>query len=332
MELDVRPLHVVTRDSIIEDFSKAKQKERDYIPRGVAQMGARRLWKETKGEGTVIAVLDSGVDINHPDLKENIIGGYNFTTDYGGDTSNFMDNHYHGTHVAGIIASKHNKYGIVGMAPEAKILALKVLTGQGSGSATWLANAIRYAISWRGPKGEKVNVINISLGTPNYNSNLHSAVKEAVANDIAVVVACGNDGDGDGTTNEISYPAYFQEVISVGAVDFCRNVTLFSNSNPEVDVCANGQDILSTYPGNKYAILNGTSMACPHVAGMCALFRGKFKNRFGRYPTEPELYQLIKFHTIDIGEAGIDAQSGAGYLTVFPDHVSAMKLLGGDNQ
>lgn len=324
--MEVHLLHHETRESIIADFSEAREKLRDYVPRGVAQIGAKRLWNETKGEGTVIAVIDSGIDRNHFDLQENIIGGYNFTTDYNGDTTNYQDNHYHGTHVAGIIAGSHDGQGIIGVAPKAKILALKVLRGDGKGSANWTAEAIRYAINWRGPKGEKVNVINMSLGTKSYHSGMHSAIKEAVANDIAVVVAAGNEGDGDSNTFEYSYPAMLPEVITVGAVDFHRNVTYFSNTNPEVDVCSNGQDIISTYPGNRYAILNGTSMACPHVAGLCALFRGKFKNRFGRYPTEPELYHLIKFHTIDIGEVGIDASSGAGYVTVFPDHSASIKL------
>ena len=324
--MEAKIMHHETRESIIADFSAARGKLVDYVPKGVAQIGAKRLWNESKGEGSVIAVLDTGIDRNHPDLKNNIIGGYNFTTDYNGDKLNYQDNHYHGTHVAGTIAAGHDGQGVMGVAPKAKILALKVLTSTGSGNLDWVAQAVRYAIAWRGPSGEKVNVINMSLGAPSYHSGMHSAIKEAVAAGIAVIVAAGNEGDGLGTTDEISYPAYLPEVISVGAVDFHRNVTNFSNTNREIDVCSNGNDILSAYPGGRYAILNGTSMACPHVAGFAALLRGKFKNRFGRFPTEPELYTLLKFSTIDIGEVGIDAQSGAGYITVFPDHFSSIKL------
>lgn len=307
-----------TRSEIIAEFQASQTAGKDYVTYGLSLMGVEDVWKTTTGAGTVIAVLDTGIDVNHPDLKGAIIGGQNFTTDYNGDPTNYTDNQYHGTHVAGIIAGRRNSSGVIGVAPDVKLLICKVVAGSGTGSADWLANAVRYCINWRGPNGEKVGIINMSLGTKTYHVGLHNAIKDAVASDIAIICAAGNDGDGSATTEEISYPAYLPEVITVGAVNFDRQTANFSNSNREVDVAGPGVDVISCYPGGKYAVLNGTSQACPHVTGFAALVREKYRLRNGFYPTETELYGLLKYHTVDVDAVGIDASTGAGFVTASP--------------
>lgn len=290
--LDFRliPIQDIT---VLEDPTK--------YPYGINLIKAPAIWEKYQvyGEDIVVAVIDTGVDVDHPELKPNIIGGRNFTTDYNGDPNNFRDNHYHGTHVSGIIAATINdgipNAHLVGVSPRVKILALKVLTGDGKGNATWITNAINYAIDWRGPRGEKVSVINMSLGGPTHYQIMHDAIKRAVANDILVVCSAGNNGDGDDSTIEFTYPGSYPEVVQVGAVDQNKKLAPFSNTNDEVDLVAPGVNIISAYPGAKYAMLSGTSMAAPHVTGAAALLINVFEKKFGRRPSEAELYaQIIK--------------------------------------
>ena len=137
----------------------------------------------------------------------------------------------------------------------------------------------------------------MSLGIGNSSEKLEKAVKEAVKNNISVVCAAGNDGDGNSNDFEYSYPAAYIDVISVGAVDKKGVPAKFSSSNPVIDVVAPGVDILSTYPDNQFAILSGTSMATPHVSGSLALLKNWSRKVFKRELTQEELYaQLIK-HT-----------------------------------
>ncbi|WP_455920505.1 S8 family peptidase [Priestia megaterium] len=271
--------------------------EKNEIPDGVQMIEAPEFWKESdQGKGTVVAILDTGISRNHPDLKDQIIGGKNFTSDYKGDKDNFEDNNGHGSHVAGTIAAILNNGGVVGVAPSTKLLILKVLTGEGSGNYDWIIDAIKYAADWKGPNGETVSVMNMSLGGPQDVKELHEAIKYAVnEKNIPIVCAAGNEGDDDLTTYEYDYPASYNEVISVGAVDTDYHIAPFTNVNEEVDLVAPGVDIQSTYLGSQYAKLSGTSMASPHVTGALALVKVMGEREFGRKLTEAELYaQLIK--------------------------------------
>ncbi|KEZ52600.1 S8 family peptidase [Metabacillus indicus] len=277
---------------------------------GVEMIQAPKIWeKGVRGRGITIAVLDTGCDINHPDLRGNIAGGRNFTTDDNGDQNRVNDYHGHGTHVAGTIAA--SKY--VGVAPQAKILVVKVLAGDtGSGEYDWIVKGILYAIE------QKVDVISMSLGGPSDHSELRKAVKKAVANQISVVCAAGNEGDQDGGTSEYSYPGSYNEVISVGSVGFNRASSPFSNSNNELDLVAPGERIVSTIPGGEYAAFSGTSMATPHVSGALALIKELEEKEFDRTLTEAELYaQLIK-RTIPYGNPKTLEGNGLLYLTA-PD-------------
>ncbi|MFD6443026.1 S8 family peptidase [Peribacillus sp. NPDC060186] len=266
------------------------------IPPGVKLVNAPTAWdKSEKGKDIVVAVIDTGCQTDHVDLKDRIIGGRNFTTDYNSDPNNFSDNAGHGTHVAGTIAATENNQGVIGVAPLAKLLIVKVLAGNGSGSYEWIINGIKYAVNWRGPNGEKVRVISMSLGGKQDVPELHEAVKNAVNNEILVVCAAGNNGDGTPEIDELSFPGSYQEVVEVGAVDLNKKIARFSESNKNVDLVAPGVEVWSTYKGGGYAKLNGTSMATPHVSGGSALIIKQSEKEFERTLSEDEIYaQLIK--------------------------------------
>lgn len=267
------------------------------IPAGVNLINAPAAWeKGEKGEDIVVAVLDTGCQADHPELQDRIIEGRNFTTDDNSDPNNFTDYSGHGTHVAGTIAATENQKGVLGVAPKAKLLIVKVLAGkQGSGAYEWIINGINYAANWQGPNGEKVRVISMSLGGRQDVPELHKTVKNAVNKEILVVCAAGNGGDNDPGSIELSYPGSYQEVVEVGAVDLNKKASRFSESNKNVDLVAPGEGILSTYINGEYATLSGTSMATPHVSGAAALIIKHSEKEFERTLSEDEIYaQLIK--------------------------------------
>ncbi|WP_010281243.1 S8 family peptidase [Bacillus timonensis] len=282
-------------------------------PEGVQLVQAPSVWEDSsQGEGIVIAVIDTGIDSSHPDLKDRIIAGRNFTSDYQGDPEVFEDNNGHGTHVSGTIAASLNNEGVVGVAPKAQILSLKALTGQGSGNYEWIIDAIHYAVDWRGPNEERVRVISMSLGGPEDVPEMHKAIQNAVNQNISVVVAAGNEGDSQDDTFEYAYPGAYNEVISVGAVDMDLQPAPFSNTHTELDLVAPGVDVISTYPDNKYAKLTGTSMATPHVAGAIALLINKSEKEFDRTLSEEEVYAQLIRRTVPLGNR--KSAEGNGFL------------------
>lgn len=294
----VFPYQIITQDQQVKE-----------VPKGVEMIQAPLIWSKTKGKGIKIAVLDTGCDVNHPDLKERIVGGRNFTDDDGSDPDIYTDYNGHGTHVAGTIAATENDNGVIGVAPEADLLIIKVLNKRGSGQYEWIINGILYAIE------QHADIISMSLGGPEDTPELHEAIQKAVAANILVVCAAGNEGDGDDKTDELGYPGCYNEVISVGAINLERKSSRFSNSNNEVDLVAPGEEILSTFPDGKYATLSGTSMAAPHVTGALALIKVLVNTCFERHLTEPELYaQLIK-RTIPLGHSPKLEGNGIVYLT-----------------
>lgn len=262
------------------------------IPWGVKHINADKVWDTTKGKGVVVAVLDTGADKNHPDLKDVIIDGKNFTPDYNGDAKNFSDNQGHGTHCAGTIAGVIDNSGVIGVAPEVKLIIGKVLQGNGSGDYYDIIAGIKWATNWVGPNGETVRVISMSLGGPVDVPALYSAIKAAVDKGISVVCAAGNNGDGNHNTNEYNFPGAYQDVIEVGATDVTDNVASFSNTNDKIDVVAPGVDIVSSMPNGRWAKMSGTSMATPHVAGAIALLISAFETEDKRL-SEEEVYELL---------------------------------------
>ncbi|WP_456270917.1 S8 family peptidase [Bacillus sp. AK031] len=222
-------------------------------------------WDYTRGSsGQEIAILDTGVDYNHPDLDGKTLRGYDFV-----DNDYYpMDLNGHGTHVAGTAAAEtSNGAGIAGMAPNTKILAVRVLDASGNGSLTDIADGIRYAAD------AGAEVINLSLGCDCSTTTLQNAVNYAWNKGSVVVAAAGNDGVS--TTFE---PASYSNVIAVGAVDSRDRRASFSNYGSWVDVTAPGVDIAATVPNNGYAYMSGTSMASPHVAGLAGLLASQGRN------------------------------------------------------
>lgn len=271
---------------------KSVQTETNEIPYGVNQINAPEIWSRgEKGKGTVVCILDTGIDKTHPDLADRIIGGRNFTNE--GSKTDFTDRNGHGTHVAGTIAATENGSGVVGVSPETKLLICKVLNAEGSGDYQGITDAIRWATKWRGPNGEKVRVMNMSLGGPSHDPKQYKAILDACAAGILVVVASGNEGDADEDTLEFGYPALYNECVTVAACDEKKELASFSNNSRQVDVIAAGVDVLSTYPTGRYAVLSGTSMATPHVTGAVSLIINLGEKYFGRTLTESEIYALL---------------------------------------
>lgn len=278
---------------------------------GIDMINVKEMWdKGYKGKGVKIAVIDTGCDINHNDLKKRIIGGRNFTSEDKGNKNIYLDYNGHGTHVAGIIVAEGNSNNIVGVAPEASLLILKVLDKDGTGSMKNVVDAINYAIN------KKVDIISMSLGSTSQMLSLEKVIKRANDKGILVVCAAGNEGDNNKDTDELLYPGSYNEVISVGAIDKFKSAARFTNSNKEIDVVAPGVNIVSTYPDNKYAILSGTSMATPFVTGVLSLLIEWSNYEFGRRLSEVELYgQLIK-NTVSINLARTIQGNGIVYLKI----------------
>ena len=282
---------------------------------GAKIIGADKFGERGRyGEGVTIAVIDTGTDINHPDLKDRIVGVKNFTSDDKYNQGNVTDYVGHGTSVAGIIAS----YGkIIGVAHKCNLLILKALTRSG-GKTVWVTDAINYAIS------QGVDIISMSLGSTNRDANMYMAIKKAVNKNIMVICACGNNGDNNINTDELNYPASYNECISVGSISYSRKYSRFSASNKEVDLATfgeglNGRGVLSTYPNGLYKENKGTSFSAPFVSGALALLKNWFRNEFKREPSESEMYsQLIK-RTYDIGIDRRVVGNGALYLPLTTD-------------
>ncbi|WP_071189916.1 S8 family peptidase [Trichormus sp. NMC-1] len=251
---------------------------------GADLVNAPAAWEHGHtGQGIIVAVLDTGVDYNHEDLKNNIWtnnkevagngiddDGNGYIDDFQGwnfdsSNNNVLDDNSHGTHVSGTIAGENNGIGVTGIAYNSKIMPVKVLDKNGSGSYSNIANGIYYAVN------NGANVINLSLGGNSSNDILKSAIEYASSKGVIVVMAAGNNGD-----STPSYPARYayNSGIAVGAVDRNNNLADFSNRSGSQEikyVTAPGKGIYSTVPNNQYTTYDGTSMAAPHVAGVVAL-------------------------------------------------------------
>ncbi|MNS39646.1 Thermophilic serine proteinase precursor [compost metagenome] len=273
---------------------------------GMQQKQVPDAWRATKGDpNMIVAVIDTGVDYTHPDLKERVILGQDFTFRPGWifnrkDKDGPMDDNAHGTHCAGIIgAIANNGVGIAGVAPDSKIMAVKVLGGEGGGSQYDVMKGVAYAVT----NGAKV--INMSLGGTATTSVERKFYEAAVASGALIVAAAGNSADG------LGFPAAYPGILSVGATDSGGNLARFSNHDETMSVTAPGVGILSTIPGNTYAKFSGTSMAAPFVSGVAALV-------WSAHPewTAEQVKSHIERTATDKGAPGVDSLYGHGEVNV----------------
>lgn len=227
------------------------------IPWGIDRIDAEKVWTTTSADSVKVAVIDTGIDMDHPDLVANVKGGINTIT--GGSPD---DDNGHGSHVAGIIAAVNNSIGVVGVGNQIDLYSVKVLNSAGSGYTSDIIEGIQWAIA------NNIKVINMSLGTQSDIQSFHDAVIAAKNAGITIVAAAGNSGPYD---NTVIYPAKYQESIAVSATNSADSQPTWSSRGPEVDLAAPGSSIYSTYRNATYSTLSGTSMASPHAAGAAAL-------------------------------------------------------------
>ncbi|MBQ0830949.1 type VII secretion-associated serine protease mycosin [Streptomyces tagetis] len=239
------------------------------------------LWSQSKGKGVRVAVIDTGVDVKHPQLKNavDVKSGRNLLPVKDrkgdpierGDENGTTDTVGHGTKVAGIIAARPDaRTGFVGLAPEATIVPIQQNDADGNGDTSTLADAIRHAVK------AGAHVINISqdtVGATTPAPDLEAAVREALDKNVVVVASAGNDGLGGNVKK--TYPASFEGVLAVAASDRNNERASFSQSGDFVDVAAPGVDMISTVPRGGHCSDNGTSFSAPYVAGVAALIKAK---------------------------------------------------------
>lgn len=227
----------------------------ETLPWGVDRIDAEKVWGTTTADPIKVAIIDTGIDVKHPDLKDNFKGGVS-TVWY---TTSYNDDNGHGTHVAGIAAAIDNEIGVIGVGPKIDLYAVKVLDRRGSGYLSDVIEGLDWAIA------NSMQVVNMSLGTSADVLSFQEAVQKVNAAGITQVAAAGN------TSGAVIYPAAYPEVIAVSATDNTDTIASWSSRGPEIDLAAPGVSIYSTYKGQTYKTLSGTSMASPHVAGAAAL-------------------------------------------------------------
>jgi len=264
----------------------------DTIDWGISKIGANEVWEDGDGSGVIIAVIDTGIQLNHPDLVSNIVSGYDFTN---GDTVADDDNG-HGTHVAGIASAMSNGVGTIGAGHSARLMPVKVLNASGYGYLSDVAKGIYFAAD------NGARVINMSLGSSYDSDILRNAVLYASRKGVLLVAAAGNDYG-----SPCSYPAAYSSVVCVVATDSNNRLASFSNVGGEL--AAPGVSNYSTYKGSTYKYLSGTSMASPHVAGAAAVIMSACTDC-----TTTEVRDILRNNSVDLGEVGQDIIFGYGLV------------------
>jgi thermitase len=282
--------YIVTADALPNDPLYPQQW-------GLSIVSAPAAWDTTVGTGTIIAIVDTGIDISHPDLSDRIVAGYNTLT----DSPDAVDDNGHGTRMAGIAAATGFNYlGIIGVAPNAWLMPIKSLDSTGAGTYADVAQGIVYATD------HGARVINLSLGGAVDSSTLLTAVTYALDHGIVLVAAAGNDG-----FSVQAYPAAYPGVIAVAATDAGDSAATFSNYGPWISLAAPGVGILTTDLGGGYIDSTGTSPASPFVAGAAALLLS-----LNPQLQPQELAAALDLASDDRGAPGFDPHFGWGRLNV----------------
>jgi len=260
----------------------------------MTKVQASQAWGITKGsQNVIIAILDTGIDVNHPNLAGKVVSSVNFTD----SSTAYANGQSHATHVAEIAAAAtNNGVGIAGLGRNSSLMNVKVLGDNGYGYYSWIAQGI----IWAADHG--ADVINLSLGGSSASPTLENAVNYAWSKDVVVVAAAGNNGS---TTP--FYPADYTNCISVAATDYNDALASWSNHGSWVDVAAPGVSIYSCIPGSQYGYMSGTSMASPHVAGLCGLVFSVASDTNGDGRINDEVKSAIE---ASCDKVGIDVVSG----------------------
>lgn len=270
----------------------------------ISKFNIPHFWKQSRGENIKIAVIDTGVDINHEDLKDSILDGKNFIEN--GDP---MDVAGHGTHVASTIAARDNNYGMVGVANKSKIIPIKALDDNGNGET----NTISTAIVWAADRG--CDFITMSLGSTESSRQLKSAIDYANNKGCIIFCAAGNSGP----SVDIMYPAKYDNTIAIGAIDRNLNRTDFTCSGNSLDFLAPGHEIIGCVPGDKYAIMSGTSMSNPFAVGLASLLlaynKREKKYKLNSYKDYVEIFKNTAICLKDIRYSKNKKYEGYGIMS-----------------
>lgn len=238
---------------------------------GLRDLNVPEIHKQTLGEGITIAVIDSGKS-EHFETEEATAGAKNFSS-----SPVVEDRNGHSTFCAGIIAARKNDEGIIGVAPKSKVYFGKAMDDSGRGKPAALAKAVNWAIR------KRVDIISISAGMFFDFKPLRRVVKKAYKKNIIIVAAVGNTGK---RQFDVAFPARYPEVIGVAAYDQKHKTAKFSSRGINVSYAMPGVNIYSTYLNNQFSKLNGTSFACPIMAGICALILAKHRSGPSKTPCE----------------------------------------------
>lgn len=252
------------------------------------------------GAGVTVAVVDTGIQANHPDLVGKVTAGTDTTSEA---LSPGVDPDGHGTHVAGIIAANtNNAAGVASIAPDASLLSVKALLGDGTGWSTDIAEGVTWAVN------NGADVINLSLAVDGDDPVLETAINYANTANVTVAAAMGNDR----IVNTVSYPAAYSTVLAVGSTDSSDNLSTYHNTGSHIKLVAPGNSILSTDTGSGYATMTGSSMATPHVAAAAALLREMHVDY-----TPAQIRTALQNSAVDKGASGWDSVAGYGRVNIY---------------